>query len=113
MVYQSMDVGPVFHALADSTRRDIVQRLKTAPQSVSALAAPYRISLPALTKHLAVLEAAGLVRTSKTGRIRHCALATDALKAAAAWLSEYEDFWTERLDALEAHLSEANGEERP
>jgi DNA-binding transcriptional ArsR family regulator len=113
MVYQSVDVGRVFHALSDATRRDIVQRLKTAPQSVSTLAEPYRMSLPALTKHLAVLEAAGLVRTSKTGRIRQCALATDALKAAAAWLSDYEEFWTDRLDALEAHLSETNGEDQP
>lgn len=101
-----MDVGRVFHALSDATRRDIVQRLKTSPQSVSTLAEPYRMSLPALTKHLAVLEAAGLVRTSKTGRTRQCALVADALKAAAAWLSEYEDFWTDRLDALEAHLEE-------
>lgn len=106
MVYQAINVGRVFHALSDATRRDIVQRLKTAPQSVSMLAEPYRMSLPALTKHLAVLEAAGLVRTSKTGRIRQCALTTDALKAAAAWLSEYEDFWTDRLDALEAHLED-------
>jgi hypothetical protein len=54
-----------------------------------------------------------LVRTSKTGRIRQCALATDALKAAAAWLSDYEEFWTDRLDALEAHLSETNREDHP
>jgi DNA-binding transcriptional ArsR family regulator len=80
---------------------------------VRTLAEPFGLSLPAVTKPLAVLQAAGLVRPSKTGRIRLCALATDALKAAAAWLSDYEEFWTDRLDALEAHLSETNREDHP
>lgn len=106
MVYQSMGVGRIFHALADDTRRDIVQRLKASPLSVSTLAEPYRMSLPALAKHLAVLESAGLARTSKTGRIRTYCIEPEALRPAALWLSEYEQFWNERLDALEAHVED-------
>jgi len=106
MVQYLRDTGIVFRALGDDTRRDILLRLKDGPRTVTALSSSYRMSLPALLKHLRVLETAGLVRTGKTGRVRSCALAPDGLRSAALWLSEYEDFWTDRLDALDTHLKE-------
>lgn len=106
MVQYVRDVGAVFRALGDDTRRDILQRLAVGPQTVTVLASTYRMSLPGLLKHLRVLESAGLVRTGKSGRVRSCTLAAGGLRAATLWLSAYEDFWTDRLDALDAHVME-------
>ncbi len=94
----------MFHALSDPTRRAVVTQLRNAPASVTALAAAHPISLAAFVKHLAVLEAAGLVTSTKTGRTRWCALAGDALRPAALWLRDYESLWNSSLDALETHL---------
>ena len=94
----------MFHALSDPTRRAVVQPLRDAPQSVTALAAEHPISLAAFVKHLAVLEAAGLVTSAKTGRTRWCTLRVDALRPATEWLRDYETLWNSSLDALEAHL---------
>ena len=94
----------VFRALSDGTRRDVVRRLTRAPATVSELAAPYGMSLPGFSKHVRVLEEAGLVVCAKAGRSVHCELAPQALEEAAMWLGRYEQFWTARLDALGRYL---------
>lgn len=90
----------VFAALADATRRDVLDRLGRGASSVSELAAPHEMSLPGFMKHLAVLEAAGLIARSKEGRVVRCELEAGPMQEAAMWISRYEKFWTERLDAL-------------
>ena len=90
----------VFQALADSTRRGIVERLLHGPASVSELAQPHGMSLPGFMKHLRVLEEAGLVLREKEGRVVRCELAPEPMKDAAMWLAHYEKFWNERFDAL-------------
>ncbi|HET6827755.1 MAG TPA: metalloregulator ArsR/SmtB family transcription factor [Ramlibacter sp.] len=94
----------VFSALADGTRRDVMERLMRGPASVSELAGPYGMSLPGFMKHLRVLEEAGLVLRAKEGRTVHCELAPQALEDAAMWLAHYERFWTRQLDALGRYL---------
>lgn len=101
----------VFRALGDPTRRALVQRLTRGPALVTELAAPLRMSLPAASKHVRVLEKAGLVRRTVKGREHHCSLNAAPLKSAADWLRHYERFWTNRLDALESLLIE-RGEAR-
>ena len=90
----------VFQALADSTRRGIVERLLHGPASVSELAQPHGMSLPGFMKHLRVLEEAGLVLREKEGRVVRCELAPEPMKDAAMWLAHYEKFWNGRFDAL-------------
>src|SRR5438552_3644798 len=92
----------VFHALADRTRRSLLARLARAPASITELAEPYDMSLPAVSKHVRVLERAKLVRRSIDGRVHRCALDGRALGAAAAWLADYHQFWGDTLDALAA-----------
>lgn len=94
----------MFAALADPTRRAILARLARSEFSVSDLAEPFPISLVAVTKHLRVLEQAGLVRSKKDGRVRYCRLELKPLREATAWLDHYRNFWEERLEALELHL---------
>jgi DNA-binding transcriptional ArsR family regulator len=94
----------VFSALADPTRRAIVVRLTEGEASVSELAAPFDVSLPAVTKHLAVLERAGLLEHHKEGRVRRCRLVATPMRAADDWLSTYRVFWERRLDSLADHL---------
>jgi len=94
----------VFSALADPTRRAIVVRLSEGEASVSELAAPFDVSLPAVTKHLAVLERAGLLEHHKQGRIRRCRLVAAPMKVADDWLSTYRVFWERRLDSLADHF---------
>jgi DNA-binding transcriptional ArsR family regulator len=90
----------VFSALSDPTRRAIVFRLSEGEASVSELAAPFNVSLPAVTKHLAVLERAGLLEHHKVGRVRRCRLVATPMRAADDWLSTYRVFWERRLDSL-------------
>ncbi len=90
-----------FAALADPTRRAILEQLQAGDASVSELADPFAFSLPAVMKHIRVLEEAGLVTTRKHGRTRHVRLRAGPLGAANAWLSTYRRFWDERLDALQ------------
>lgn len=90
----------VFAALADPTRRRVLEQLGAGDVSVSELAAPHAMSLPGFMKHLAVLEAAGLIARSKEGRVVRCALDAVPMQEAAMWISRYERFWSERLDAL-------------
>jgi DNA-binding transcriptional ArsR family regulator len=94
----------VFSALADATRRDVVERLARGPESVSELAQPYGMSLPGFMKHLRVLEEAGLVTCLKEGRVVRCELAAGAMQEAAMWLAHYEKYWNARLDALGRYL---------
>ncbi len=90
----------VLKALADSTRRDLVERLVAGPASVGELAAPLTMSLPAVMQHLQVLEAAGLVRSEKVGRVRTCHLETAGLRMVEEWLGRQRTDWEHRLDAL-------------
>ena len=107
-------IDPIFHALVDPTRRAMVERLSQAPASVSALAGPLEISLPAVLQHLQVLEACGLVSTHKSGRVRTCRLEPEALRGAEDWMRERRRTWERRLDRLGEVLAEGmeTGEER-
>lgn len=108
--YSDADGGRLdaaFHALSDPRRRAIVTRLCEGPASVSALAAPLGVSLPAVVQHLAVLEGAGLITTAKSGRVRTCTLAPDALRAAESWLHARRLPQERAVDRLEAFLAQA------
>jgi len=97
-----------FQALADPTRRAIVSRLALGPASVSELARPLAMSLPAVIQHLAVLEGAGLVRSEKAGRVRTCRIEPQALSQAEQWLSSRRSEWEQRLDRLGDYLDTLN-----
>ncbi|MDI3259839.1 MAG: metalloregulator ArsR/SmtB family transcription factor [Sinobacteraceae bacterium] len=109
---ESAALDATFAALADPTRRALLEQLAHGATPVSALAAPHAISLPAVSKHLAVLEHAGLVRREKSGRVVYCRLHAAPLQAADEWLNRYQVFWRERLDALAHYLDQA-AEELP
>jgi len=94
----------VFAALADPTRRQVLEALGSGSQSVSALAQSHGMSLPGFMKHLRVLENAGLIARLKQGRVVSCTLSAEPMQEAAMWLSHYEKFWGERLDALGRYL---------
>jgi DNA-binding transcriptional ArsR family regulator len=96
----------VFHALADPTRRRMIERLAKAPASVSSLAAPLDMTLAAALQHIQVLEASGVVRTEKVGRVRMCRVEPRALGAAEKWFHERRALWEHRLDLLEDVLKE-------
>jgi DNA-binding transcriptional ArsR family regulator len=100
-----LDLDRVFQALADPSRRAIVEHLVRGPASVSQLAAPLPMSLPAAVQHLGVLEAAGLILTEKAGRVRTCRLEPTALRGAEAWLELQQTEWERRLDRLGIELS--------
>ena len=94
-----------FAALADPTRRAILARLAAGEATVGELAEPFRISLPAISRHLKVLEQARLIDRERDGPYRRCRLRPDRLAEAAEWLRFYERFWTESLDRLAEHLA--------
>jgi DNA-binding transcriptional ArsR family regulator len=96
----------VFQALSDPTRRAIVERLGRGPASVSQLAQPFAMSLPAVLQHVAVLEASGLVTSAKVGRVRTCQINSRALSVAGRWIQERRTTWERRLDRLGAVLAE-------
>jgi DNA-binding transcriptional ArsR family regulator len=96
----------VFHALADPTRRGMVERLVRGPATVSELSRPLEMSLPAVLQHLQVLEASGLVRSEKAGRVRTCRIEPDALRAAEAWVAGQRTAWETRLDRLGDYLAD-------
>ena len=104
MVSQMANYDALFHALADGTRRAMVERLARGPASVSDLAAPHDSALPTVLKHLRVLESSGLVVSRKEGRVRLCRLVPERTKEAEAWLARQHRAWAERLDRLDAHL---------
>jgi DNA-binding transcriptional ArsR family regulator len=95
-----MEHDQVFHALADSSRRSMVERLTHGSASVSELAAPLPMSLAAVVQHLGVLEAAGIVDSEKIGRVRVCRLAPQGLQPAEGWLAAQRNEWERRLDRL-------------
>ncbi|WP_332680982.1 ArsR/SmtB family transcription factor [Bosea sp. (in: a-proteobacteria)] len=106
MLHQPEQLDLMFQALADPTRRLMVQRLCEGPASVSELAAPLAMTLSAVVQHLSVLEGAGLVRSQKVGRVRTCRIETQALRAAEHWISERRTLWERRFDRLGAYLAE-------
>jgi DNA-binding transcriptional ArsR family regulator len=101
---QTLALDRVFHALADPTRRSMLRALSGGEHSIGALAAPYAMSLAAASKHVRVLEHAGLVRRRVQGRSHLCRIEPAPLAEAEAWLRFYEQFWTDRLDTLETLL---------
>jgi DNA-binding transcriptional ArsR family regulator len=101
-----------FSALADPTRRAILGRLATGEASVTELAEPFEMSLPAISKHLKVLERAGLVSRGREAQWRPCRLRGAPLKGAADWIEHYRRFWDESLDRLDDYLKELQGKEK-
>ncbi len=112
MLNQSEVLDRVFRAIADSTRRAIVDRLAGGEASLTELAEPFDMSLPAVHQHLALLERAGIVVTAKSGRVRTCRLDAKALRRAEDWLARRRTMWERRLDALESYLAR-NARTRP
>ena len=102
--YKDDQLDTLFAALADPTRRRILESLSGGELAVSELAAPHEMSLPGFMKHLRVLEDARLVARSKEGRVVSCELSAAPMKGAAAWMSRYERFWNEKLDSLARYL---------
>lgn len=97
-------LSATFAALADPTRRAILARLAAGERSVTELAAPFDMSLPAVTKHLKVLERAGLITRARQAQWRPCRLEAQPLREAAGWMAQYRQFWDEGLDRLEDYL---------
>jgi DNA-binding transcriptional ArsR family regulator len=108
MLNQSAALDGVFQALADPTRRWMVERLSRGPASVSELAAPLSMSLPAVVQHLQVLESSGLVRSQKVGRVRTCRMHAEGLRTAEHWIGERRAGWERRLDRLGDFLAETD-----
>ena len=104
MLNQSPQLDLLFQALADPTRRVMVERLSRGPASVSELAQPFAMSLPAVFQHLQVLEASGLVASEKVGRVRTCRVNPEALSQAEQWISQRRLEWSSRLDRLGQYL---------
>jgi DNA-binding transcriptional ArsR family regulator len=101
----SDELDLLFGALADATRRGIVQQLAVGEATVTELAAPYSISLPAISRHLKVLERASIITRSQQGKWRSARLSPTSLAGAAAWLELNERLWAERIDRLDGHLA--------
>jgi DNA-binding transcriptional ArsR family regulator len=110
MLDQSATLDRMFHALADPTRRGMVERLSRGPASVSELAQPLDMTLSAVVQHLQVLEASGLVRSQKVGRVRTCRIEPMALSRAEQWIAARRTTWEGRLDRLGDYLAEHSAE---
>jgi DNA-binding transcriptional ArsR family regulator len=110
--YPSPVLDRTFAALSDPTRRAILNRLARGETTVTELAAPFNVSLPAISRHIRVLEQAGLLARRKAGRIHYCSLAAGPLHDATEWLITYQRFWETRFDALANYLDEkeSNGD---
>ncbi|CAN7191788.1 metalloregulator ArsR/SmtB family transcription factor [Phyllobacterium sp. LjRoot231] len=106
MLNQQAPLDLMFQALADPSRRIMVERLSRGPASVSELAKPFAMSLPAVVQHLQVLEASGLIRSEKVGRVRTCHIEWAALQTAEEWMLERRKTWEHRLDRLGDFLAE-------
>ena len=105
-------LSPLFNALSDPTRRAILSRLATSGEtSVTALAKPFRMSLPAVSRHLKVLEHAGLISRSRSAQVRPARLEPAPLKEIADWVERYRGFWEQRFDTLDTYLRELQGKE--
>ncbi len=112
MLNESPSLDRVFHALADSTRRAMVERLALRPMSVSELASPFAMSLPAVMQHLAVLEESGLVRSHKVGRVRTCRIDPQTFGHVEHWMAACRSEWEGRLDKLEDYINTLKGDEK-
>ena len=110
--YQQQPLDLMFQALADPTRRGLIARLSRGPASVSELAEPFDMSLPAVVQHLQVLETSGLVKSQKVGRVRTCRLEPKALMTAEDWISSQRASWEARLDRLGEYLMELQAKEK-
>ncbi|HEY6628373.1 MAG TPA: metalloregulator ArsR/SmtB family transcription factor [Acidimicrobiia bacterium] len=108
--YQVLD--RTFSALADATRRDILDRLGRGPASISELAEPFGMTLTGLKKHVSILEEAALVTTEKVGRTRLCSLGPERLEDAVSWIEMYRRHWERRIDGLEAYLETKKGDKK-
>lgn len=106
MVNQGADLDRAFHALADPSRRLIVERLTRGPASVSELARPLAMSLPAVMQHLQVLEACSLIVSEKAGRVRTCRIEPETLRRVEQWVVRQRTTWERRLDRLGDYLAE-------
>ena len=106
MLNYNVSLDLIFHALADPARRIMVERLSQGPASVTELAKPLAMSLPAVVQHLQVLEASGLVRSEKVGRVRTCRIEPVVLSTAEQWISERRTSWEHHLDKLGDYLAE-------
>ncbi len=104
MAKHEPELSLLFHALADPTRRSILTRLAEGPAPVTELAGPTGLRLPTVMRHLSVLEEAGLIATSKDGRVRTCAIVPEALAPARTWLDEQRAIWEARLDRLDDYV---------
>jgi DNA-binding transcriptional ArsR family regulator len=113
MVNYSPSLDATFGALSDSTRRAILARLARGEATVKELAAPFNVSLPAISKHLRVLESAGLLHREIDGRVHHCRLAANPMKDAASWIAQYRAFWGTQFDALQKYLETTANKETP
>jgi DNA-binding transcriptional ArsR family regulator len=106
---RSEDLDVVFHALADPSRRSIMERLSHGSATVTDLAEPLPMSMPAVLQHLQVLEESGLVRSRKVGRVRTCSIEVSALQPVERWIEERRARWERRLERLDAYLAEDDG----
>ncbi|WP_374575873.1 ArsR/SmtB family transcription factor [Phenylobacterium sp.] len=113
MPNQQPSLDLLFQALADPTRRAVVERLSRGPASVSELAAPLSMSLPAVMQHLSVLEASGLVHSEKVGRVRTCRIEPAALTSVERWVAERRAGWERRLDRLGRYLADTENDTDP
>ena len=108
----SSSLDTTFSALSDPTRRAILRRLANGERMVTELAEPFHISLPAISKHLRVLEKAGLLAQKKDGRIHRCRIVVRPLRDASEWIAHYRRFWEESFDRLDAYLVELQKKEK-
>ena len=109
--YQTKPLDRAYQALGDATRRALVERLALGPATVSALAAPLPMSLPAVMLHLKVLEESGLVKSEKQGRVRTCRVAPEMLSEAERWIGDRRRMWERNLDRLGPYLDETKTED--
>jgi DNA-binding transcriptional ArsR family regulator len=112
MPNQSGQLNRVFQALADPTRRAVLERLSSGPAAMSELAQPFKMALPSFSQHLDVLEGCGLVRSRKTGRVRTYQLAPQPLKVAEHWMVRHRATWERRLDQLDSYLNKLKEQKR-
>ncbi|HXT47636.1 MAG TPA: metalloregulator ArsR/SmtB family transcription factor, partial [Gemmatimonadaceae bacterium] len=113
MVYRSRSLDHTFAALADPTRRDILSRLATGVLSISEIASRFDMSLPAVSKHVRVLQRAGLATVEKEGRVRRATLSAAPMRDALTWIAKYRRFWESELDLLAAYLENQSPPELP
>src|SRR5690349_2197901 len=111
MVYHPQMLDATFAALADPTRRAILSRLTTGERTISELASRFAMSLPAVSKHVRVLERAGLARVRREGRVRRTTLVAGPMRDAAAWIEHYRAFWEFQFDQLSAYLAASGADD--